>query len=100
MLKYTGVELDLLTDPDMYIFLEQGIRGGFSAITHRRANANNPYTEEYDTSKPSNYIMYLDANNLYGWAMSQKMPISGLKIIRKLLTAIQKVKLVIYYRSV
>ena len=74
MLKYTGVELDLLDDPDMYLMVESGIRGGVSMITKKFAEANNPYLDDYDPSKPVNYLMYLDANNLYGWAMSQKLP--------------------------
>jgi len=74
MLKFTQVELQLLDDPDMYLMVESGIRGGVSMITKKHAEANNPYVDTYDPSKPSNYLMYLDANNLYGWAMSQKMP--------------------------
>ena len=74
MLKYTGVELDLLDDPDMYLMVESGIRGGVSMITKKFAQANNPYVDDYDPAKPINYLMYLDANNLYGWAMSQKLP--------------------------
>ena len=74
MLKFTGVELELLDDPDMYLMVESGIRGGVSMITKKHAEANNPYLETHDASKPTNYLMYLDANNLYGWAMSQKMP--------------------------
>ena len=71
-LKLTKVELDLITDPDMYLMFEKGIRGGISTITHRHAVANNPYlpSEKYDSSKDHSYIMYLDANNLYGWAMT------------------------------
>ena len=74
MLKYTRVELDLLDDPDMYLMVESGIRGGVSMITKKFATANNPYVDDYDPEKPINYLMYLDANNLYGWAMSQKLP--------------------------
>jgi len=74
MLKYTKVELQLLDDPDMYLMVESGIRGGVSMITKKHAEANNPYVDTHDPSKPNNYLMYLDANNLYGWAMSQKMP--------------------------
>ncbi len=74
MLKYTKVELELFKNIDFYLFCEKGIRGGFSVITHRFARANNKYLPDYDSSKASSYIMYLDANNLYGWSMSQKMP--------------------------
>lgn len=73
-LKMTGVELELLTDLDMHLFMEKGIRGGISMITHRHAIANNEYLPNYDSKMPSKYLMYLDANNLYGWAMSQALP--------------------------
>lgn len=75
MLKKTGVKLDLLTDYDMHLMMEQGLRGGISMISHRYAKANNPYLNEYDETKPNSYISYLDANNLYGHAMLQKLPI-------------------------
>ena len=74
MLKQTKVELELLHDVDMYLMIESGIRGGVSVITGKHAQANNPYVEGYDPAKPRDYLMYLDANNLYGWAMSQKLP--------------------------
>ncbi|XP_074653582.1 uncharacterized protein LOC141907740 [Tubulanus polymorphus] len=74
-LKLTKVELQLFTEVDMYLFIEQGIRGGISVITHRYFEANNKYFADYDEAKESSYIMYLDANNLYGWAMSQALPV-------------------------
>eukprot|EP01052_Picozoa_sp_SAG31_P025168 SAG31_NODE_2192_length_6226_cov_6.328219_6_plen_118_part_00 len=76
MLKKTGVRLDLLTDYDMHLFVEKGLRGGISMISHRYAQANNPYAPNHDESEPNSYISYLDANNLYGWAMKQPLPIS------------------------
>ena len=77
MLKMTKVELKLLTDPDMFLFFEKGVRGGVSVITKKYAKANNRYMgKEHDPTKPSIYIPYLDANNLYGWAMSQPLPCS------------------------
>jgi hypothetical protein len=110
LLKYTKIELELLTDIDMHLFIEKGMRGGISMVSKRHAKARNKETlEDYDCfeidsfeeeklisnsdengfvkddslvefSKP-NYIMYLDANNLYGWAMSQPLPYSGFKWI-------------------
>ena len=77
MLRYTGVELQLLEDLDMYLMIESGIRGGVSMITKKYAQANNEKVADYDPNKAKNYLMYLDANNLYGWAMSQKMPKNG-----------------------
>ena len=79
LLKKTGVELELLTDHEMHLFVERGIRGGISMVSKRHAKANNPLVTDYDESKPNSYIMYLDANNLYGWAMSKPLPKSGFK---------------------
>ena len=74
MLKMTKINLDLITDIDMQLFIEKGMRGGISYIAHRHAEANNQYMKNYDPLKVLSYIMYLDANNLYGWAMSQSLP--------------------------
>ena len=78
MFKKTGVELELLTDYDMLLMIEEGIRGGICHAVHRYAKANNRYMKDYDESTYS-YIQYLDANNLYGAAMSEKLPINGFK---------------------
>ena len=66
-LKKTGVELELLTDYDMLLMIEEGIRGGICHAVYRYAKANNEYMKDYDESKESSYIQYLDANNLYGF---------------------------------
>ena len=80
-LKETKQERELLKDYDMLIMFEQGIRGGISQISKRYASANNKYMKDFDESKPSTFIQYLDANNLYGWAMTQKLPTGGFKWI-------------------
>ena len=80
-LKKTEVELELLSDVDMLLMVENGIRGGVSTITKRYAEANNSYMKTYDSNSPNKYISYLDANNLYGWAMSQPLPTHGFKWI-------------------
>ena len=62
----TDVELDLFTEADMYLFVEEGIRGGVSMISHRNTKANVPKIDDYNSSKPNEYLVHLDANNLYG----------------------------------
>ena len=73
----TGVKLELMLHIDQYHFIERGIRGGVSYICERYAKANNKYISDYNPSKPSTYITYLDANNMYGWAMSEDLPTGG-----------------------
>ena len=80
-LKETKQNLELLKDYDMLMMFEQGIRGGITHISKRYAEANNKYMKNFDKTKPSTFIQYLDANNLYGWAMSQKLPTHGFKWI-------------------
>ena len=82
MLKMTKINLELITGIDMQLFIEKGLRGGISYIAHRHAEANNKYMKNYDPRKVSSYISYLDANNLYGWAMSQPLPYRNFKWIR------------------
>ena len=73
-LKKTEVELELLTDYDMLLMVQNGIRGGICLATHRYTKANNKYMKNYDKSIESSYISFLDANNLYAWVMSQNYP--------------------------
>ena len=80
-LKKSDIELDLFdnTQSDMYLKVEDNIRGGISMISHKFSKANNKYMKEYDESLPSKYLTYIDANNLYGWAMCQPLPVSDYK---------------------
>ena len=78
-LKKTEVRLELLNDVDMLLMIEKRIRGGVSTITKRHAEANNPYMKTYDSNSPNKYINYIDANNLYGLAMSQPLPTHGIE---------------------
>ena len=74
ILNMTKIELELISDTDMHFFIEKGMRGGISYIAKRHIKANNKYMQSHDVNKPSKFIMYLDANNLYGWAMIEYLP--------------------------
>ena len=82
-LKKTKVELELLTNIDMLLMVEKGTRGGICQAIYRYAKANNKDMKNHDKNNESPYIEYLDANNLYGWAMSQNLPVNGFKWVEK-----------------
>ena len=79
MLKNTNAKISVFSDIDMYHMIERGIRGGISVISKRYAKANNKYMKSFDPDKPSTYLMYYDANNLYGHSMSQYLPVGDYK---------------------
>ena len=76
-LNITGVKLELLANIDMLLMVENRIRGGICQATHKYAKGNNKYMDDYNKNIESSYIEYVDANSLYGWAMSQELPING-----------------------
>ena len=76
-LKKTEVKLELLTDIHMLLMIEKGIREGICHAIYQFAKANNKYMKDYDKNKESSYLNYWDVNNLYGWAMSQKLPVNN-----------------------
>ena len=81
ILNMTKVELELIPDADMYIFFEQDTRGGVSYISNRYSKANNKYLQSYDPKEKSKHIIYLAANNLYGYEISKFFPTSSFKWI-------------------
>ena len=81
--KKTEIELDLLSDINMMLFVEAGMRGRVSMISNRYGKANNKYMENYNPDEESKFITYLDANNLYGWGMSQKLPCKNFRWLDK-----------------
>ena len=82
-LKKTRVKLELITDYEMILMIEKVIRGGTCQATHRYAKANNKYMKNYDKNIESSYIEYLDANNLYGWEMSQRLQVNDFKWVKQ-----------------
>ena len=83
-LKKTKVELELLTNIDMLLMVEKGTRGRICQAIYRDAKANNKHMRNYNKDVISSYLMYLNVNNLYGWAMSQKLPVYGFKWVEQL----------------
>ena len=79
-LKHTRIRLELLTDPDMLLMFERGIRGGITQAVRKYASANNKYMgDKFEPKSEGSYLQYLEANNLYSWAMSQPLPAGGFK---------------------
>ena len=74
MLKMTGIELELISDINMHLFIEKGMRGGISYIANSNSKADNKYVKNYDSTKEKIFMVYFDPNNLYGWAMTQYLP--------------------------
>ena len=81
-LKNTKVKLNLLTDIYMLLMVEKGIRAGICHFIYRYAKANNKYIKNYDKNKESSYLQYWNVNNLYGWAMSHKLPVNNFEWIK------------------
>ena len=80
-LKHTGVELDLITDPDTYLMLENSMHGGIAKISQRYASANNPLVDGYNSDEARRYITYLDANSLYATAQSEPLPVGNFRFL-------------------
>ena len=83
MLKMTEIELELLGDVDQLLMIEKGIRGGNSNVFKRFAKANKKFMKNFNPAKKSKFLVYLDANNLYGWAMSQPLPVGDFAWMRR-----------------
>ena len=77
MLKITKVQIELFTDIDMVLMTEKGIRGGLTQVIRKHGIVNNKYLPDYDSSKKSTYLQYLDGNKLYGYAINKKLPLNG-----------------------
>ena len=84
----------------MYLLIEKGMRGSIFYVAKRHSNTNNKYMKSYNNKKPSKYITYLDANNLYGWAMSQYLPYCGFKWLNQKEINIFCVRLVMIYSNI
>ena len=80
-LKRTGVKLELISDIDMLLMIDEGIKGGIYHSALRHAKANNKYMKGYDENKDDSFLVYTDFNNLYGKTMSEKLPVDGFEWI-------------------
>ena len=79
MLNIRKVELELITDPDMYVLFKKGMRGGISYNSNKYSKANNKYSKSYDQKQESKHIIYLHVNHLYTYTMSKFLPTNGFK---------------------
>ena len=79
MLKTTKVKIELFTDIDMHLMTENGIKGGLTQVVKKYGIANNKYLPNYNKNIKSSYLQYLDANNLYEYAVTKKLPFNGFK---------------------
>ena len=100
VLKMTGIKLELINDIDQYQFIKKGMHGGTSYIAHRYGEANNKHMSTYDAEKNSKYLMHLDANNLYGWAMMQYLPYGGFRWLTENQIKKNSKKKIIYQRII
>jgi len=80
-LKFTGMQLELITDPDIFLMVESAIRGGISTVSSRLSTANNKYLKSYNISKPSSFIMSWDVIDLYGYCMLSKSPCGNFRFL-------------------
>ena len=87
-LKKAKVKLELLTDIDMLLMVEKGIRGGVCQSINRYLKTNSKYMKVYNKNKKLAHLKYWDVNNLYGWAISKESPVNGLKIFLNLMKAL------------
>ena len=81
---YAKIELEKISNPGKYIFIEKGMKGGVSYFNKKCSKTNNEYCSDYDSKKPEKYITYLDMNNLYGYAMSQYLPYANFKWVKNI----------------
>ena len=81
MFKQKNIELEIIPDPDIYIFFEKGTKGGVSYVSNRYSKASNKYLKSYDPKQGTKHIIDLEANNLYGYGMSKFLPTSGFKLM-------------------
>jgi hypothetical protein len=81
-LKFTNCSIEYIHDEDTYQFIKEAIRGGVSTICRRYAEANNPYLKDFDSNRPSSYIMYFDCNSLYSSVMTMNLPYKNFRFLK------------------